>query len=81
VKSKILTMQRGEITEHFIYQELAKSMKDPSLLLLLVSRMIFQAQNTITLTKNQEQCKIRGVLLCSCQLTKTLYSLSTKKVR
>lgn len=29
VKSKILTMQKGEITEHFIYEKLAKSVKDP----------------------------------------------------
>lgn len=29
VKSKILGMQRGEITEHFIYTRLAKSVKDP----------------------------------------------------
>ncbi len=29
VKSKILTMQRGEITEHFIYEKLAESVKDP----------------------------------------------------
>jgi len=29
VKSKILTMQRGEITEHFIYQRLASSVKNP----------------------------------------------------
>ncbi len=29
VKSKILTMQKGEITEHFIYQRLAKSIKNP----------------------------------------------------
>jgi VIT1/CCC1 family predicted Fe2+/Mn2+ transporter len=29
VKSKILVMQRGEITEHFIYRRLAKSVKDP----------------------------------------------------
>ena len=29
VKSKILAMQRGEITEHFIYRRLAKSVKDP----------------------------------------------------
>jgi len=28
VKSKILAMQKGEITEHFIYQKLAKSVKD-----------------------------------------------------
>ena len=28
VKSKILTMQKGEITEHFIYEKLAKSVKD-----------------------------------------------------
>ena len=28
VKSKILTMQKGEITEHFIYQKLAESVKD-----------------------------------------------------
>jgi len=29
VKTKILAMQRGEITEHFIYGRLAKSVKDP----------------------------------------------------
>jgi VIT1/CCC1 family predicted Fe2+/Mn2+ transporter len=29
VKSKILTMQKGEITEHLIYEKLAKSVKDP----------------------------------------------------
>ncbi|HEY51160.1 MAG TPA: rubrerythrin family protein [Dehalococcoidia bacterium] len=29
VKRKILAMQKGEITEHFIYQKLAKSVKDP----------------------------------------------------
>jgi len=29
VKSKILIMQKGEITEHFIYEKLAKSVKDP----------------------------------------------------
>ncbi len=29
VKSKIIALQRGEITEHFIYQKLAKSVKDP----------------------------------------------------
>ncbi len=29
VKSKILTMQKGEITEHLIYQKLAESVKDP----------------------------------------------------
>jgi VIT1/CCC1 family predicted Fe2+/Mn2+ transporter len=28
IKSKILTMQKGEITEHFIYEKLAKSVKD-----------------------------------------------------
>ncbi len=29
VKSKILTMQKGEITEHFIYGKLAKSVRNP----------------------------------------------------
>lgn len=29
VKSKLLAMQKGEITEHFIYERLAKSVKNP----------------------------------------------------